>query len=379
MRRILCGAALAATLAPLLASPARAQTPQPIRVGQTVSGSLAESDPALSERGRFKVYRFDARKGQRLVATMRSEAFDAFLTVARSVGGITDAFKTDDDRGGGTDARVRFVVPEDGQYLLVAQSLAEEGVGAYTLALETAPEPTTAQAREVRLGQTVTGALAETDAILEDDDTFYDTWVISARAGQRLLIEMKSDSFDTFLSFGRMEGDEFNATGTDDDGGDDTNSRLRVTVPENGEFQIRANSMGTATGPYTLTVTERPPPPPAPAPRPITVGQEVNGELTDEDAAMEDDSYYDLYAFEGRAGERLRITMRSDEFDTFVAFGRMEGGSFSEISSNDDGGDDGTNSQLEVTLPAAGRYVVRANSLSGGNTGKYTLKLERMQ
>jgi pre-peptidase len=378
MRRILCGAALAATLAPLLAAPARAQTPQPIRVGQTVNGSLAEGDPALSERGRFKVYRFTASKGQRLVATMRSEAFDAFLTVARSVGGITDAFKTDDDRGGGTDARVRFVVPEDGEYLLVAQSLAEEGVGAYTLALETAPEPTTAQSRELRLGQTVTGALAETDAILEEDDTFYDTWVISARAGQRLLIEMKSDSFDTFLSFGKMENDEFNATGTDDDGGDDTNSRLRVTVPENGEFLIRANSMGTATGPYTLTVTERPPPPPAPAPRPITVGQEVSGELSDDDAVMEDESYYDYYAFEGRAGDRLRITMRSDDFDTFLAFGRMEGGSFSEISTNDDGGEDGTNSQLEVTLPAAGRYVIRANSLSGGNTGAYTLKLERM-
>ena len=379
MRRILCGAALAATLAPLLAAPARAQTPQPIRVGQTVNGSLAEGDPALSERGRFKVYRFDARKGQRLVATMRSEAFDAFLTVARSVGGITDAFKTDDDRGGGTDARVRFVVPEDGEYLLVAQSLAEEGVGAYTLALETAPEPTTAQSRELRLGQTVTGALAETDAILEDDDTFYDTWVISGRAGQRLLIEMKSDSFDTFLSFGKMENDEFNATGNDDDGGEGTNSRLTVTVPESGEFLIRANSMGTATGPYTLTVTERPPPPPAPTPRPIAVGQEVSGELSDDDAVMEDESYYDYYSFEGRAGERYRITMRSDDFDAFLALGRMDGGSFSEIDSNDDGGADGTNSQLEVTLPAAGRYVIRANSLSGGNTGAYTLKLERMQ
>src|SRR4029079_11792310 len=121
------------------------------------------------------------RKGQKLVVTMRSGAFDAYLTIARMVAGITDAMATDDDRGGGeknTDARIRFTVPDDGPYLIVAQSLTEDGAGAYSLTLDNAPATTTGAPRPIAIGQTVTGQLAETDAILEDDDTYYDTWLL---------------------------------------------------------------------------------------------------------------------------------------------------------------------------------------------------------
>jgi opacity protein-like surface antigen len=376
MRPMLCGAVMAAALAGAAAAPAGAH--EALRVGQTVTGSLAQNDPALSERGRFKVYRFDARRGQRFIVTLKSTDFDAYLTVARSVGGVTDQLKTDDDRGGGTDARLRFTAPEDGQYLLIAQSLAEEGVGGFNLQLETAPEPTTGQAREIRVGQTVSGSLAETDAVL-DDDSFYDTWTVSAGQGQRLLIELKADSFDTFLSVGKLEGGEFNALQTDDDGGEGTNSRVRLTLDEGGEYIIRANSLGAGlTGTYTLSVTERPAAAAAATPRPITAGQDVAGSLEDTDAAMDDESFYDYWTFQGRAGEKIRITMKSEDFDTFLAFGRLNGAEFTEIASNDDGGDDGTNSQVEVTLPENGTYVIRTNSLSGGNTGAYTVRVDRM-
>jgi hypothetical protein len=94
------------------AAPAAEAGTQPgvIRLGQTVTAQLADGDPKMSEKGRFRVYRFTGQKGQKLIATMRSNDFDAFLTVARTVSGITDAIATDDDRGGGeknTDARVR--------------------------------------------------------------------------------------------------------------------------------------------------------------------------------------------------------------------------------------------------------------------------------
>lgn len=378
MRWIESGAVLAAALACLPAA-AAAQPHAALRVGQTVESSLGAEDPALTERGRFKVYRFDARQGQRLLATMRSSEFDAYLTVARVVAGITDPMAEDDDRGrgeNGTDARVRFTAPATGSYLLVAQSLAADGMGPFTVALEEAPEPTTAQSREVRVGQTVTGSLAETDAILDEDDTFYDTYVVSGQAGQRLIIEMKSDSFDAFLAFGRMENGELNVSSNDDDGGDGTNSRMRVTLAEGGEYVIRANSLGAGgVGPYTLSVVEAGPPPP---PQPIAIGgPEVTGTLDENDPTLEDDSYFDYWTFTGQAGERLRIVMAADEFDTFVAIGQLEGETFTEIANNDDGGDDGTNSLIEVTLPANGTYVIRANSFSGGSTGTYRLKIER--
>lgn len=363
----------AACLATFAAAPAAAQH-TPIRVGQSVTGTLVQNDPTMSSRGRFKVYRFEARKGDRLVATLESRDFDPYLTLVRSVGGITEELESNDDSNG-PDSRIRFTVPADGGYLLVAQSLEEEGMGGFTLALRQPAAPTTAQTREIRLGQPVEGSLAETDAILDDDESYYDTYTLSAREGQRLLVEMKSDAFDTFLAFGRMENGEFSPISTNDDGGDGTNSALRVTVPAGGEFIVRANSLGAeATGAYTLTVTERPAPAAEANPQPITAGRDVQGRLEDTDPVMEDDSFYDYYTYRGRAGERLTITMESDDFDAFLAFGRLEGTTFEEIATNDDG-PNGTGSQIEVTLPSDGTYVIRANSLSGGSTGAYTLRV----
>ena len=130
--------------------------------------------------------------------------------------------------------------------------------------LETTPAPTTAQARLIRLVQTVTGDLAETDAILDEDETYYDTWTVDALEGQRLVIVMESDAFDTFLSFGRTEAhSSFDSFASNDDGGqprDGTNVRLRVRVPETGTWELRANSIETATGPYRLTLFEGPAP-----------------------------------------------------------------------------------------------------------------------
>lgn len=373
-------AVAAAWLACMAATPARAQQQPVIRPGQTVTGTLAATDPRLSEHGAFRVYRFDARRGDRLTATMRSPDFDAYLTVARTVSGLTDVLKTDDDHGGNTDARLRFTAPADGSYLLVAQSLAEDGVGGYTLMLEPTPAPTTGQARQITLGQTVSGRLAETDAVNDEDEAFYDTWTLSARQGQRLLIESKSDSLDTTLDFGKMENGEFSSIEKDDDGGEGTNSRLRVTVPANGEYMIRASSVGaTSTGPYTLVVTERPAAAAAATPTPVRAGQEVHGSLAETDPEMEDGSFYDYWTYTGRAGERIRISMSSEAFDTFVAAGTLAGGEFSEIASNDDGGENnGTNSVLEVTVPSSGVVTIRTNSLSGGETGAYTLKVESL-
>jgi len=394
MRRMQYAAAAAAAWA-LLATPSHAQrrpaarppaaaaatTPGVIRVGQTVTGTLTARDPRTTEKGRFRVYRFDGRKGQRLIATLRSTDFDAFLTVARSVSGITDAIATDDDRGGGeknTDARVRFTVPDDGTYLLVAQSLSEEGVGAYTVSLAAAPAAVTAAPRPITVGQTVSGRLDETDAVLEEDDTFYDTWLFTGRKGQRVQIEMKADSLDAFLSVGRMEGTEFNSVKTDDDGGEGTNSRMTLVLPDDGQYVIRANEVGTKTGAYTLSLTERQPGPATATPHPIEPNQEVTGTLDDEDPSGEDGSFYDYWTYQGRAGEHLRITMTSEAFDAFVSIGTVDGNSYNELAANDDDPANGTNSLLEFTLPNDGVYVIRAKALSGESTGGYKLKVEKL-
>jgi hypothetical protein len=360
-------------------TPAEAQF-APIEPGTTVEGELTSLDPVPSARGPFKVYQFAARRGERLTATLRSPVFDAYLRLGRDVGGITDELDADDDAAGGTDARLRFSVPADGVYLLIAQSLEEDGGGAFTLGLEPTPVPTTAEPQPVRVGQTVSGELAATDALQEDDDTYYDTWTVEARAGQRLVVLMESGAVDAFLALGRTDAaGEFESLASNDDGdqpGDSTNARMRVRIPESGTYEIRANSIGPTTGAYRLTVFEGPEPAATASRQPIAAGEEVTGRLEETDAALDDDSYYEYWIYPASAGDRLKIRMASEDFDTMVAFGRIVNGAFEEMSANDDG-PDGTNSELDVSVPRAGEYAVRASSLGAALFGAYTLTVTR--
>jgi hypothetical protein len=370
-------AALAACLLSAVPAGAHAQGAEPIQVGQTVTGELRDSDLTIFDRGRFRAYRFQATQGQRLVATLESEAFDPYLIVSRVVGPLVEEIESDDDGGEGTNSRVRVTIPETGTYLVVAQSFSTEGAGAYTLGLQLAPQPTTGQARAVTMGETMTGELAETDNPDDEESRYYDAYTFTGRPGQRITVTMESEAFDTYLNLGRMQDGEFVSLATDDDSGEEgTNSRISHVMDEEGEYVIRATSFSDATGPYTLTVRERVARAPAP-PRPISAGQQVNGGLDENDATLESDgSYYELWSYQGHAGERLTIRMDSEDFDTYVAIGRMEEcGDFDEIATMDDGGE-GTNTLLEITLPEDGEYVIRANSFSADETGSYTLVVE---
>lgn len=378
--RTLRTAAAGLVLACAIAAPAHAQ-PRPgafptLGVGQRVSGTIAESDPAMYERGRFKVYQFQASPGRRYVLRLESGDFDAYLTLARTVGGITDHMMVDDDGSGeGTGSRLRFTVPTAGTYLAIAQSLGEEGTGSFTLQLDTMTiRPPRVQA--FTIGRATPGELTEDDAEYDETQTgaegFYDLYRFQGGAGQRLRIRMEMGDYYPAIEVGRMEGGQFqpleglNSTG---------NGQITVTLPEAGEYFLRAGAYGGVLTEYTLTAEERAPPPPVRTTA-IRSGETVNGSLAEGDAELDDGRWYDAYAYTGRAGERVRIELGSEDFDSYVVIGRMENGTFTEIASNDDAEDgEGLDSALEVELPEDGRYVIQATSFSAGTQGAYTLSI----
>lgn len=365
-----------------LALPLHAQTP--LRAGQTVRGELTASDPKADDDSHYDVYTYRGRRGENVTFTLRSTAFDAFLAVGRISGGQFTEMESDDDSGGGTDARLTVTLPADGDYAVRANTLSAGETGAYTLtaaagaAPASTPKATPAAATgTIRMGQTVSGTLSTTDPTL-DDDTHFDLWRFTGRAGQRVQVVMKSTAFDSYMAVGRMQGGEMEVLGSDDDGAGGNDARVRVVLPANGEYLIRANSLtGGETGAYTLTLGETPAAPPAPRPQAVRAGQTVSGTLSRTDAQASDESYYDAWVYEARAGERLRITLRSKDFDAFLALGKGLGESFESTETDDDGAG-GTDAQLEVTLTRAGTYVIRANTLSANETGAYTLTVTRL-
>jgi hypothetical protein len=102
----------------------------------------------------------------------------------------------------------------------------------------------------------------------------------------------------------------------------------------------------------------------------ITAGQSVSGRLASGDFVLSaDDTFADGYLYDGRAGERITITLRSAAFDAWLVFDDPNG----PLRETNDDGAGGNDAQLIVTLPHAGRYLIVANSLQGRATGAYTL------
>lgn len=383
MRTLVLTAALAATLAAL---PAAAQPS--IQAGQTVNGRLDTSDPRLPDDSHYDQYVYRGRAGDRIVITMRSSAFDTFLHWGTLSGRDFEMLEVDDDGAGGTDSRLEVTVGSGGTFAIRANSLGGGETGAYTLTVERQgagptpgpqPGPTPrpgAQGRTLRAGETVTGRITTADPRL-GDESHYHQYLYEGRAGEQLVVTLTSSDFDAFLRWGRMAGGAYEHIGFDDDGGGGTNSRLTVTLERAGTYAFQANTFGPGmTGSYTLSVRSAGAAEAAPANVPaLTLGQTVSGQLRATDPTLPDESYYHQYLYRGRPGERVTITMRSTDFDTYLLGGGWVGGDFAAEQNDDDSGG-GTDAQLVATLGPSGVYAVRANSYAARTTGRYTLTVQ---
>ncbi|MBD2004190.1 MULTISPECIES: trypsin-like peptidase domain-containing protein [Cyanophyceae] len=100
-------------------------------------------------------------------------------------------------------------------------------------------------------------------------------------------------------------------------------------------------------------------------------GTFVNAALSKGDNVLPvDNSFFDLYIFQGRAGARIRIDMISQQLDSYLILLDPNG---NELAQDDDGGGNG-NATIMATLPANGTYLVIANSSGGGEAGAYRLR-----
>jgi S1-C subfamily serine protease len=106
--------------------------------------------------------------------------------------------------------------------------------------------------------------------------------------------------------------------------------------------------------------------------QPIAPNRAVDGQLNAESGKLpSDNSFFDAYTFEGKAGQRIIIEMTSSEVDSYLILLTPDG---QDLAHDDDGGG-GSNARLVTALPADGTYTVLANSYRPGETGQYNLQL----
>lgn len=223
-----------------------------LEMGALEVGVLGPMSAIVQDDRPGEAWQLEGSAGNRLSIVMQSTDFDAFLYLA---GPGLNEILTDDDGGGGTDAKIDVTLPADGPYTVVAGAYSSGSFGAYNLRVEEPVDPSTLPiARSIEVGQTAEGRLFFGDSpVLEGRRG--QVWGFEARAGQSVLVDLRSEDFDTYLY---VIGPGLAEPLSDDDGGDDTNSLLSVTFPETGTYRIVPSSYGSDdTGLFTLSVVER--------------------------------------------------------------------------------------------------------------------------
>ena len=222
------------------------------------------------------------------------------------------------------------------------------------------------------------GALESGDDTLTSGE-FSDSYPVSLRRGQWVEVVMRSGDFDPYLILrpptcagkggacdGQFDNDDFFPDGA---------SFLWVEADEAGTWEVLATSYAPGDkGAYTLDVIVHPD-----GSGPQTPGTMLDaprterGALAAGDGTLNSGEYVDRYAFVGRAGDRVTVDLTSTAFDPYLIL-QMPG---DDQLDNDDWEGATDHSRIEHTLPADGTYHVLVTSYAAGETGAYTLTMQR--
>ena len=245
--------------------------PSDYRPKPVVPLALGEAHNGTLERGDEQLFRFSGERGQlwdlSLAAAPGSSLDPALQVFAGDVAG-GGALGQDDDGGGGLNARLRFLVPETGDYTVRVYAVGQtEGPFAFSAGR---PEGALAAAvREIELGRSATGELGP--------GTGDQVYRFGARARRAiadgtgtLLVELRrigdaeegSDNLlDPMLEIGFETPLGFSSLLTDDDGGGEMNARLVFDASGlDGTWlealRIKARAFQQSAGHYELVVSE---------------------------------------------------------------------------------------------------------------------------
>lgn len=198
---------------------------------------------------------------------------------------------------------------------------------------------------------------------------------VRLEAGRRYALSASSDDFDTVLSVYRAGSGEVLAQ--DDDGGDNTNSRISFSPAQTGDYLLCVASFGSGgTGRYTVEAAPMGalrPPVTAPTGTETVTRRVYDGRLADGDDE-ENGSWFDDYQIRLEPGQRVAIGLDSEDFDPLLHVYAADRRGIEPVASDDDGGG-GLNAFLTLASEEGGDYIVRVTSFSGGSGGAYRLSV----
>jgi len=331
---------------------------------QTFSGRLEKGDDTLDDGEYYDAYTIELQRGQRLIADMRSNDFDTYVSVLSPAG---EATSNDDYEGSTSRSRVELEATESGTWIVVATSFDGGETGAYTVAVTISGGSAGKPGEAGQEGQeTRTGRLESGDETLTAGE-YYDSYTVQGAAGQHLIVDLQSSDFDTYVGVLSPTGE---GTNNDDYEGSTSRSRVELDLTESGVWTIVATSFQQGeTGAYTLTWSLS-----------GAVGggdsggdRFESGTLASGDRTLDSGEYYDTFTYSGQQGETVTFDLRSSAFDPYLIVRSPS----DEQYDNDDFEGDVHRSLLSLTLEESGSWTVGVTSYEAGETGAYDLRITR--
>lgn len=339
----------------------------PIERNQPQQGTIDAAEPVAA-------YRFQGAAQEAIVLEMGRTGGDlnSYLYLLDAGGGL---LWSDNDSGGQNgDARIEYVLPADGDYVVVATRVGREAgttSGSYVLTLTSDRDPAApaevqepvlpaeyASLPQIAVGETVEGEITP--------EKYRDIYVFRGARGEMVRIEMNSlnageanglDPFVILLNAARIPLAE------DDDivDGVERDARLEFTLPQDAYYAIVATRFdqehGTSTGPYTLTLTRMTEAEMvaaegvAPTSEPTLLDRLPAAALiANAPAQSVFGATAALYAFEGEAGALVDLAVTGDEGVDPVVI--LADANLQEVASS------GSGALTGVSLPRSGPYLV---------------------
>jgi len=240
------------------------------------------------------------------------------------------------------------------------------------LVLVAAAAPLRAQDRSLVVGAERADSLTSHDPLTRSRNAPYQTWTFEGHRGQRVVIDMMSSDFDSYLVLRDPDGV---SVANDDDSGEGNNARIRTVLPRDGTYRVVTTAYNSeGRGRYSVLVSswQTPDAPPPGAVVGMRTGDSRTGVLEPGDSISGDGPYEDHWTFDAAVGARLRVELRSQDFDAYLI---IVGPNDSVIGKDDDGLGD-RNSVVSFRAPAAGRYTAIASSYGDNpSTGTYQIDL----
>lgn len=223
-------------------------------------------------------------------------------------------------------------------------------------------------------GQQIQGTLGPGDSTLSSGE-YVDRFKYTFQAGTQVSIQTQG-SFDTYLIVKSPSGQQFD---NDDVASGNLNSLSSFIAPENGEYDVAVTSAEPGqSGAYTLSVSGAVG---AYGGAPMVNNNagvyapaqaQTQGVLQQGDEVLSGGEFADLYTYNFTAGQRVRISVVSSGFDTYLIVKPPTAGQMD----NDDEAQGNLNAGLTFVAPESGNYQIKVTSASRGETGAYTLLIQ---